>query len=132
MDDPAGRVERWVPGGGLERGLAGEAVGRGPVRQQAVLPEEGLRQVAPIQLGGKVLGAPSEQFVPAPAQQDLVLRGDRGEGGAARVTPETPWDSGAGVWGVVTPQPRCPALLFLNVGLSSVKARAQTLGSLGQ
>ena len=96
MDDPARRVERRVPGGGLKRGLAGEAVGRGPVGQQAVLPEEGLRQATPVQLGGKVLGAPSEQFVPAPAQQNLVLREDRG---VACVTPETPWDLGAGVWG---------------------------------
>lgn len=96
MDDPARRVERRVPGGGLKRGLAGEAVGRGPVGQQAMLPEEGLRQATPVQLGGKVLGAPSEQFVPAPAQQNLVLREDRG---VARVTPETPWDLGAGVWG---------------------------------
>lgn len=48
------------------------------MHQQAVLPEEGLRQVASIQLGGKVLGAPSEQLVPAPAQQDLVLQGEGG------------------------------------------------------
>jgi len=78
VDDPAGRVEWRVLGGRLERGLAGEAVGQGPVHQQAVLPEEGLRQVASIQLGGKVLGAPSEQLIPAPAQQDLVLQGEGG------------------------------------------------------
>ena len=48
------------------------------MHQQAVLPEEGLRQVAPVQVGGKVLRDPSEQLVPAPAQQDLVLWGDGG------------------------------------------------------
>lgn len=76
MDDSAGRVERGVLGGGLQGGVAGEAVGRGPVRQEALLPQKRLRQVslgAPVQLRGKVLRASSEQLIPAPVQQDLVL-----------------------------------------------------------
>lgn len=73
MDDAARRVEGRVLGGGLQRGLAGEAVAGGAVRQQTLLPEERLRQVTPFQLRQKVVGAPSEQLVPAAAQQDLVL-----------------------------------------------------------
>lgn len=46
------------------------------MRQEALLPQKRLRQVslgAPVQLRGKVLRASSEQLIPAPVQQDLVL-----------------------------------------------------------
>lgn len=77
VDDPAWRVERGVLGRGLQRGVAGEAVGQGSVCQQALLREEGLCQVslvAPFQFSWKVVRVPSEQLIPAPVQQDLVLR----------------------------------------------------------
>lgn len=76
VDDSARRVERGVLGGRLQGGVAGEAVGRGPVRQEALLPQKRLRQVSlgtPVQLRGKVIRASSEQLIPAPVQQDLVL-----------------------------------------------------------
>ena len=97
MDDPARGVERGVLAGGLERGVAGEAVSWGPVRQQAPLPEERLRQVAPIQLRRQVLGVPSKELVPAPAQQDLVLRARPRRWCACDSrrlsrSPETSWD----------------------------------------
>lgn len=77
VDDPARRVERWVLGGGVQGGVTGEAAGRGPVCQQTLLPKKRLCQVsvvAPIQLRRKVVGVPSKQLIPAPAQQNLVLR----------------------------------------------------------
>lgn len=104
VDDPARRVERRVLGGGVQGGVAGEAVGRGPACQQTLLPEQRLRQlsvVAPVQLRWKVVGVPSKQLVPAPAQQNLVLRA-RPEKTSVLVTqrpspsPETSLDCGPG------------------------------------
>lgn len=78
MDDPARRVERRVLGGGPQGGVVG-SVSWGLVCQQALLPEKWQCQVSvvvPVQLCWKVIGAPSEQPIPAAAQQNLVLEGE--------------------------------------------------------
>lgn len=77
MDDPARRVERWVLGGGPQGRVVG-SVSWGLACQQALLPEKWQGQVsvvAPLQLCWKVIGVPSEQPIPAAAQQNLVLQG---------------------------------------------------------
>jgi hypothetical protein len=77
VDDPAGRVQRWVLGARVQGGVTGEAVGWGLLCQQTLLPQKRLRQgplAAPVQLSWQVSGVPAKQLIPAAMQQDLVLR----------------------------------------------------------
>lgn len=125
-----------VLGGGLQGGVAGEAVCRGPVRQQALLPQKRLRQVslgAPVQLCWKVVRVASEQLIPAPAQQDLVLRAEQ-EGrcllpGPSRATQTSDHST---CCGTVTSELKCLPGLFKPRVLGAWTSVARTPVSLAQ